>query len=116
MKVDSAVEKADKMLQAAGYSAYLLTLNHLNKKAFEWFKDAQIGDMVFEASTAYRNRSWPAVGKLVKKELEPFPGDWADEAAPLETAWYIEALDGRTVRWTNCEFLRLPVTPNMWDL
>lgn len=59
------------------------------------------GDWVIEKTTGWRH-----LGRLMltrKELLERWPSDTAQD-----TFFYLEGLDGKLVRWSNCDFQALP--------
>ncbi len=79
-------------------------------KHYDGIRYPQPGDLVVETSSfGYRERQqdWhQAIGRFIckRREYVPFkeePGGYHDDF------WYLEALDGKLVRWSNCDFVRV---------
>jgi hypothetical protein len=112
----TSMDIAATLIRRGSHAAYLLALGHASgPHAYQCFKDPKPGDHVWESSTAYMpSRDWHAVGKLLRIVQEPVAMEWneqEDGPHPQERVWYIELLDGRESRWTNCEFLKVPMDP-----
>lgn len=101
-----------RLIRNASHAAYTLALGSARTGVYKKFTDPQPGDFVWESSTAYiPARDWHAVGRLLRIVQEPMQMEWneaEDGPRPMERVWYIELLDGRESRWTNCEFLKVP--------
>jgi hypothetical protein len=72
------------------------------------------GDLVVEV-TAYFRPVETRVGKLVSITDEPYPYENWDEAyegrpVPTRPIYTIVMLEGKTIRWENCQFVALPTT------
>jgi hypothetical protein len=83
-------------------------------------KKPQPGDMVVEASAGLRKLDCSyAVGWLIREAREPIEiEEWnveEDGPIPDEKVVYITSIDGREVRWVNCEFLQVPTYEGWWD-
>ena len=89
---------------------------------FERMRNPQVGDLVLETSTYYREPWDPgALGYLDRVGLEPICSEeeWDEEeegpyaSCPTEKVWYVRpfvpTIDGKTeVRWHNADFIALP--------
>lgn len=91
------------------------------KEVREHMRSLEPGDLVAEASGGMRSSDCTkAVGWFEREAEELIEGmeeDWdvgADGPLPMEKVIYITSLDGRKVRWTNCEFLRVPTRHSWW--
>jgi hypothetical protein len=118
-----------KSIALATYSGWMACCcgnqTNLQARLFNQGKKIQPGDMVVEISTIWvglpgpRNNNNPnhyldSVGVLTKITREPMftPEEWDEntegEPIPTESVYYLNTLDGREFRWTNCEFIRVP--------
>ncbi len=77
------------------------------------------GDLVLETSTIYKwakdseqapLAQYPALGVLLRKTREPFPGKEEDaDPVTYEDVWYLRPIDGSVseYRWTNANFIQV---------
>lgn len=113
--MESTATQFDPIRQICVLARRLWSINHRvtpAQVAFGAFMDnPRPGDLVIEVSNlAWRERKGDlgsGLGRMVLKRSEFVPfteseGGYHDEFT------YIETLDGRLERWSNCEFLRLP--------
>ena len=115
-----------RMLGIAGYELYRAHLVgnncNSNQKRLNRMQEPRPGDLVLETSSTpswiLRRQSkdgWispeNAIGFFVRKGREAIPGiEWDEEEdgpLPTEVVWYIEAFDGRLLRWTNANFVTI---------
>jgi hypothetical protein len=85
----------------------------VTQRYYEATKKLEVGSLVVEISTQFRDNHLDAVGFLEKITKEPVFSDedesWdtdVDGPEPLETCYYIRTLDGRLFRWHNAKFIR----------
>lgn len=106
-----------RLVAHSGYLAWTNTLvgdrapvvTDCNKR----MRDPQIGDLVLETSTYYREPWDPgALGWLLSVDQEPWYTE-EDGTVLIEQVWYVEPFVPRAdgefkVRWTNAMFIALP--------
>lgn len=84
-----------------------------------WFRKLSPGDMVMEASTVWNNANDDIrFGELLRvgeeffhsdEEWETVKGEYEGAPRPTERVFRIRLLkDGTEMRWTNCDFIRVP--------
>jgi hypothetical protein len=114
-------------IRLLGITGYELWKSHLvgnncpsNQRRYLRMQAVARGDLVMETSSTPRwiagvNRTaWHepenCIGYFLRKAQEAVP-NWDEaeerEPAPTETVWYIQALDGRELRWTNANFVTI---------
>ncbi len=107
----------------------LLRSNYTNEFSRTWHDEIyypKVGDLVLENTSCFRWREeWKtnkdlahlkfSMGRItaIQKELM-YPeeqreemGYGKDEKMPEEKVFYIDALNGQNVRWTNCHFIKV---------
>ena len=103
-----------RLIRTLAYNVYSLSLGVGNQNmadAFKWLSDPQPKDLVVEISTMRRReRDFEAVGRLVRKALEPM----GNGSGFSETVWYVELEDARIYRWVNADFIRAPESISPW--
>lgn len=99
-----------------GEAFYSAALNGTpaGRKAYAWMKALSPGNVVIEVTTARATEDDSRIGVLVEQGREWVAyTDIVDPQAPLgcwEDFTRIRTFDGRDVRWTNCQWARIPVT------
>lgn len=112
-----AVEDVAVAISDSAYWAYSNSLSgaaqgrHTDAfRYFEWSTKPRVGQLVVEIS-ARRKLAIDRVGVLESITQEPV-ADWDNPElngpAPLVTIWTIRCLDGRQMRWENCQFIVAP--------
>jgi hypothetical protein len=121
------------LLKVAVYEAYGLSLlgqaPEKHQRAFQFFSNYEPGQLVMEVSTGWADKfDEMRFGYFIEKRHEFYYSDeqWEEQkrtylerdpdSLPLtdddrtkEWRTYIKLLsDGREMRWTNCQFIRVP--------
>ena len=75
---------------------------------FERMNKPEIGDYVMEI-TAFNTRVIDRIGKLISITDEKYPWDTEtielNGEPPSRDVWKIQTIDGREMRWENCQFI-----------
>lgn len=118
-------------LAATGYALYSATLVgnpcEFVRKLGAWMRAVEVGHLVMEQTTAFHPGSKSdRIGELVKTEQrrscrheQADPNlthceTCDDDNRWLETYWWIRTFDGRSHRWHNASFIRIPRSQDDW--
>ncbi len=127
-----AICRIIRLLELSAYKIWdaVLTGNQCPKirEIFDDMQNPRPGDLVIESSTIYgakmsgkkgklKSRGICGIGYLVKIVREPIwtldqwteSGEDEDVPIPTEKVIYIQLFDGREMRWTNANILKVPV-------